>query len=67
MGAMRRNRTLPEPNLNRVLRRLDALQRELREGFHTMELRREASHQRMMTPLAGLETVLADMLARAHQ
>lgn len=45
---------MPEPDLNFVLRRLDAIQRELREGLHTMALRddqREASYQTMIQTL----------------
>lgn len=39
---------MPEPDLNFVLRRLDAIQKELREGLALMDLRdqqREASYQ----------------------
>jgi hypothetical protein len=45
---------MPEPDLNFVLRRLDAFQKELREGLHTMALRdeqREASYQTMIQTL----------------
>jgi hypothetical protein len=45
---------MPDPDLNFVLRRLDAIQKELREGLHTMALRdeqREASHQVMFQTL----------------
>jgi hypothetical protein len=39
---------MPEPDLNFVLRRLDTIQKELREGLALMELRdqvREANYQ----------------------
>lgn len=45
---------MPDPDLNFVLRRLDTIQRELREGLHLMALRdeqREASYQTMIQTL----------------
>jgi hypothetical protein len=45
---------MPELDLSFVLRRLDALQTELRAGLHTMELRdeqRETAYQSMIQML----------------
>jgi hypothetical protein len=60
---------MPEPDLNFVLRRLDAFQKELREGLALMELRderREASYQtaiQILTRLmASIATTVEDRL-----
>jgi len=47
---------MPEPDLNFVLSRLDAMQREFHETLRTLQLRddqREASHQALMRTLTS--------------
>lgn len=65
---------MPEPDLNFVLRRLDAIQKELREGLRIMELRdeqREAAHQTLVQTLTrqmvSVATAVEERLVSSEQ